>query len=95
MAQQGKEGYYGTFQGTPQPVPPSQAPYYNQGGYSQSVPGKSTPSPPIFLPYRLTLWLRVVEVFVEFQFALSFLSFLMWMKISPSSFRRGGCYGRW
>jgi len=38
MAQQGKEGYYGTFQGNqgmPQPVPPS----YNQGGYSQSVPG--------------------------------------------------------
>lgn len=42
MTQQGNEGYYGTFQnqhGMPQPVPPSQAPYYNQGGYNPSVPG--------------------------------------------------------
>jgi len=38
MAHQGKD-QYGTFQGMPQPVPPSQAPYYNQAGYSQSVPG--------------------------------------------------------
>lgn len=31
--------YYGTFQGMPQPVPPSQAPYYNQQGGYQPVTG--------------------------------------------------------
>jgi hypothetical protein len=38
-----KEGssYYGTFQGMPQPVPPSQAPYYNQQGGYQPVTGTS------------------------------------------------------
>lgn len=47
-----KEGssYYGTFQGMPQPVPPSQAPYYNQQGGYQPVTGKSVKTPCAYIP---------------------------------------------
>ncbi|XP_024391155.1 large ribosomal subunit protein eL20z [Physcomitrium patens] len=57
MTQQGNEGYYGTFQnqhGMPQPVPPSQAPYYNQGGYNPSVPGYPVDSSVENNPHRRT-----------------------------------------
>ena len=47
-----KEGssYYGTFQGMPQPVPPSQAPYYNQQGGYQAVTGKSVKALCAYIP---------------------------------------------
>lgn len=51
-----KEGssYYGTFQGMPQPVPPSQAPYYNQQGGYQPVTGYPIDGSPENNPNRRT-----------------------------------------